>query len=225
MPNTSCMIYMIPPANLHNPNSFNSFRTTSKAVEAEEVTAVEESEAEEPEAEEPEAEEPEAELVSPLTPRRSHPAQSSETFDGPPSLERSGSEHREGAVTSLALLERARAWEWVKDPPAGEGQVGQIQHRVGRFPSSSLRSQSPANGGTEGGVKTIEGRFPGCSSPNLSISSKQSPSNACLEAKEYSSCQFIQANSFSSLIWSSISQNSGVFITSAFRCFLMTFFR
>ena len=47
------------------------------------------------------------------------------TFDGPPSIERSGSEHREGAVTSLALLERARAWEWVKDPPAGEGQVGQ----------------------------------------------------------------------------------------------------
>ena len=47
------------------------------------------------------------------------------TFDGPPTLERSGSEHREGAVTSLALLERARAWEWVKDPPAGEGQVGQ----------------------------------------------------------------------------------------------------
>ncbi len=30
------------------------------------------------------------------------------------------------AVTSLALLERARGWEWVKDPPAGEGQVGQI---------------------------------------------------------------------------------------------------
>ena len=37
------------------------------------------------------------------------------TFDGPPTLERSGSEHRR-AVTSLALLERARAWEWVKDP-------------------------------------------------------------------------------------------------------------
>ena len=32
-------------------------------------------------------------------------------------------------------------------------------------------------------------------------------------------------NSFSSLIWSSISLNSGVFITSAFRCFLMTFVR
>ena len=54
------------------------------------------------------------------------------TFDGPPTLERSGSEHRR-AVTSLALLERARAWEWVKDPPAGEGQVGQILHRVGRL--------------------------------------------------------------------------------------------
>ena len=48
-------------------------------------------------------------------------------FDAPPTLERSSSEHRR-AVTSLALLERARAWEWVKDPPAGEGQVGQIQH-------------------------------------------------------------------------------------------------
>ena len=32
------------------------------------------------------------------------------------------------AVTSLALLERARAWEWVKGPPPGEGQVGHPQH-------------------------------------------------------------------------------------------------
>jgi len=32
---------------------------------------------------------------------------------------------------SLALLERARAWEWVKDPPAGEGQVGQ-KHLFGK---------------------------------------------------------------------------------------------
>ena len=52
---------------------------------------------------------------------------------GPPTLERSGSERRGGAVTSLALLERARAWEWVKDPPAGEGQVGHKQYRVGRL--------------------------------------------------------------------------------------------
>ena len=55
---------------------------------------------------------------------RSQPAQHGEGFDAPPTLERSGSEHRR-AVTSLALLERARAWEWVKDPPPGEGQVGQ----------------------------------------------------------------------------------------------------
>ena len=54
------------------------------------------------------------------------------TFDGPPTLEQSGSEHREGTVTSLALLERARAWEWVKDPPAGEGQVGKYS-TVGRL--------------------------------------------------------------------------------------------
>ena len=52
-------------------------------------------------------------------PRRSQPAQPGEVFDAPPTLERSGSEHREGAVTSLALLKRVRAWEWVKTPPAG----------------------------------------------------------------------------------------------------------
>ena len=45
------------------------------------------------------------------------------TFDGPPTLERSGSEHRR-AVTSLALLERARAWEWVKDPLFARGGQG-----------------------------------------------------------------------------------------------------
>ena len=56
------------------------------------------------------------------------PQNLAQTFDGPTTIKRSGSEHRR-AVTSLALLERARAWEWVKDPPVGEGQVGQIQHR------------------------------------------------------------------------------------------------
>jgi len=45
------------------------------------------------------------------------------TFDGPPTLERSGSEHRR-AVTTLALLERARAWEWVKDPLFARGGQG-----------------------------------------------------------------------------------------------------
>ena len=106
MPNTSCMIYMIPPANFHNPNSFNSFCTLS--IAAEELAAKEERAAV-------------AEVISPIASRRSHPAQSGETFDGPPSLERSGSEHREGAVTSPLL-----------------------------------RFLPPGNGGTEGGVKTIE---------------------------------------------------------------------
>ena len=58
-----------------------------------------------------------------LCPRRSHPAQYGEDRFGPPTLERSGSEHRR-AVTSLALLERARAWEWVKDPLFARGGQG-----------------------------------------------------------------------------------------------------
>ena len=53
-----------------------------------------------------------------LSPGGPIPQNMAKTFDGPPTLERSGSEHRR-AVTSLALLERARAWEWVKDPPPG----------------------------------------------------------------------------------------------------------
>ena len=58
-----------------------------------------------------EPEEQETEPVSPLTPQRSHPAQSGETFDGPPSLERSGSEHRR-AVTSLSSEERGLGERW-----------------------------------------------------------------------------------------------------------------
>jgi len=115
MPNTSCMIYMIPPANFHNPNSFNSFCTLS--IAAEELAAKEERAVAEVSVEV----EAVAEVISPIASRRSHPAQFGETFDGPPSLERSGSEHREGAVTSPLL-----------------------------------RFLSPGNGGTEGGVKTIE---------------------------------------------------------------------
>ena len=38
------------------------------------------------------------------------------TFDGPPSIERSGSEHREGAVTSFLL--RRKAWLEVELPLA-----------------------------------------------------------------------------------------------------------
>ena len=48
------------------------------------------------------------------------------TFDGPPTLERSGSEHRR-AVTSFPLMVKGKAWFRIKDPPAGEGQVGQSQ--------------------------------------------------------------------------------------------------
>ena len=60
---------------------------------------------------------------APIASRRSHPAQHGEDRFGPPTLERSGSEHRR-AVTSLALLERARAWEWVKDPLFARGGQG-----------------------------------------------------------------------------------------------------
>ena len=45
--------------------------------------------------------------------RLSHPAKSGETFDGPPTLERSGSEHRR-AVTSFLL--RRKAWLEVELP-------------------------------------------------------------------------------------------------------------
>ena len=65
MPNTSCMIYMIPPANFHNPNSFNSSCTLSIAVEEERAAVAEVSV-------EVEAV---AEVISPIASRRSHPVQ------------------------------------------------------------------------------------------------------------------------------------------------------
>ena len=48
------------------------------------------------------------------------------------------------AVTSLALLERARAWEWIKDPPSGEGQVGQNTGIIPIFTPKNER-KSPEN--------------------------------------------------------------------------------
>ena len=57
-------------------------------------------------------------------PKRSQPAKYGEGFDAPPTLERSGSEHRR-AVTSFPLMVKGKAWLGIKDPPAGEGQVGQ----------------------------------------------------------------------------------------------------
>ena len=106
-PKASCSTYITAPANFHNPKYFNSLCTTTKAVEAEEVTTVVEP----------------AELSpsiarrshpaqfgegfdAPIASRRSHPAQSGETFDGPPSLERSGSEHRVGRFPPSPLRVR-----------------------------------------------------------------------------------------------------------------------
>ena len=92
---------MIPPANFHNPNSFNSFCTLS--IAAEELAAKEERAAVAEVSVEVEAV---AEVISPIASRRSHPAQFGETFDGPPSLERSGSEHRRTVTSSLFGQER-----------------------------------------------------------------------------------------------------------------------
>ena len=44
--------------------------------------------------------------------RRSHPAQYGETFDGPPTLERSGSEHRVGRFLSSRLRREDRDERW-----------------------------------------------------------------------------------------------------------------
>ena len=74
-------------------------------------------------------------------------------FDAPPTLERSGSEHRR-AVTS-PLPEEEGLGEKV-ELSLQERRRGRKVSTGGRFSSSSLRFLSPANGGTEGGVKTIE---------------------------------------------------------------------
>ena len=44
-------------------------------------------------------------------------------------------QHRR-VVTSFPLMVKGKAWLGIKDPPAGEGQVGQKQHRraVTSFP-------------------------------------------------------------------------------------------
>ena len=70
---------------------------------------------------------------------RSIPQKLAKTFDGPPTLERSGSEHQR-AVTSLALLERARAWVWVRTLPRGRDRWG-IHSTVGGYFLSFLRKE------------------------------------------------------------------------------------
>ena len=55
------------------------------------------------------------------------------------------------AVTSFPLMVKGKAWLGIKDPPAGEGQVGHKQHRVGRLHPSFLRRVSvPCEGNRKG---------------------------------------------------------------------------
>ena len=59
--------------------------------------------------------------------RRSHPAQHGETFDGPPTLERSGSEHRR-AVNILSFLRKERLGE--KGGAFLNGKEGRVGFRT-----------------------------------------------------------------------------------------------
>ena len=50
------------------------------------------------------------------------------------------------AVTSFPLMVKGKAWAGVKDPPAGEGQVGQKKHlfvkgRTGRIKKARMNLQ------------------------------------------------------------------------------------
>ena len=73
-------------------------------------------------------------------PRRSQPAKHGEGFDAPPTLERSGSEHRR-AVTSFPLMVKGKAWVGIKDPPAGEGQVGQKNTSLAKEKQAESKKQ------------------------------------------------------------------------------------
>ena len=55
--------------------------------------------------------------------RRSHPAQSGETFDGPPTLERSGSEHRVGRLHPLPFWKGRGLGSGLRTPSSQEGDV------------------------------------------------------------------------------------------------------
>lgn len=91
IPNTSCMIYMIPPANFHNPNSFNSSctpidssrKSSRRRLYCSSRNAIT------------------FRSRIPYHLRRSHPAKHGEGFDAPPTLYRSGSEHRVGRLHPL----------------------------------------------------------------------------------------------------------------------------
>ena len=98
-------------------------------------------------------------MLSPCTPnqqakvRRSHPAQYGEGFDAPPTLERSGSEHRR-AVTSFLL--RRKAWLEV-ELSLQERRRGRKFSTVGRLHPSRLRRVSVSCEGNRKGRKAYCG--------------------------------------------------------------------
>ena len=74
---------------------------------------------------------------------RSHPAQFGETFDGPPTLERSGSEHRR-AVTSFLL--RRKAWLEVELPLERETEgFEKIPSLMGKSDANECNENSFSN--------------------------------------------------------------------------------
>ena len=67
-----------------------------------------------------------------LLSRRSHPAQHGETFDGPPTLERSGSEHRVGRFPSSSLRGEDRDERWSSLWLKGDGGIRKMPFLMGK---------------------------------------------------------------------------------------------
>ena len=66
-----------------------------------------------------------ADVRTPLLFWRSKPAQHGETFDGPPTLERSGSEHRVGWLHPRFLRTRGLGRKW-SSPCRRDGEVEKL---------------------------------------------------------------------------------------------------
>ncbi len=80
----------------------------------------------------------------PITARRSHPAQYGEDRFGPPTLERSGSEHRVGRFTSFLL--RRKAWLEVELPLERETEgFEKIPSLMGKSDASECNESSLSN--------------------------------------------------------------------------------
>ena len=76
---------------------------------------------------------------------RSHPAQYGETFDGPPTLERSGSEHRVGRLHPSFLRREGlvRMWSslWLK----GDGGIRKMPSLMGKSNANECNESSLSN--------------------------------------------------------------------------------